>query len=601
MPEDLQPDGLPAPPRLELRLEGGRVSIGLGPGSIGDGLSLVDLEMEVARLPTPFHPGAGTAPFRSSPCALRRLVVASHGPALTATSLDDLLAAALAPSGWPVPEVSGLVHSPWSDGSATGASWARPADQARAMLASAADAATRGEPDLALRLSLAGHAALAAGLAPEGEAALRSALDAGLGKDDAREAWAALVASARAAGDEAAERRGLAGLVPAAPTGERPALLLRLSSLDLAAGDPAVARVHAEEARTLAPRSLDTNEACLAAALRDDDASAVIELLDRLAVLDPPSAGTRLLDRARRLAAASRLPEADAGYREALGRLPAERALADEHAALRRSAPPPVGRLPWGEPLETYAGRCAGPPEAALAFRDAALLAREQGDTASALRAARRAHERAGDAGFAGELLAGLLHAGGSVREALDLHKVLLAGAARGLDPGARNDRLTALAELAEEASDLPLAVQSLDQLLAHRPHDVPILEWRFRIDPDRAGALDRLVAGAEEIRSRRSRARLLSVAARSALVEAGDPARQRDLLLRAAEAASGLPPAEREVAPFLLAFCRASPSDAEAARALEGLLGSEPRARADAFLELADGAPPVRSGPPAS
>ncbi len=592
MPEDLQPDGLPAPPRLELRLEGGRVSVGLGPGSIGDGLTLVDLEMEVARIPTPFHPGAGTSPFRSSPCALRRLVVASRGPALAATSLDDLLAAALAPSGWPVPDVSGLVHAPWEDGGATGASWARPADQARAMLAAAADSTTRGDPDLALRLSLAGHAALAAGLAPEGEAALRSALDAGLGKDDAREAWAALVASARAAGDEAAERRGLAGLVPAAPTGERPALLLRLSSLDLAAGEPTVARVHAEEARTLAPRSLEPNEACLAAALRDDDAPAVIELLDRLAVLDPPSAGTRLLDRARRLAAASRLPEADAGFRDALGRLPADRLLTDEHAALRRSSGPPVGRLPWGEPLEIYAGRCTDPREAALAFRDAALLAREQGDTASALRAARHAHERAGDVGFAGELLAGLLHAGGSVHEALDLHRVLLAEAARGLDPGALADRLTALAELAEEAGDVPLAVQSLDQLLSHRPHDVPILEWRFRIDPDRPGALDRLVAGAEEIRSRRGRARLLTVAARAALGEAGDPGRQRDLLLRAAEAGSGLPAAEQEVAPSLLAFCRTSPSDAVAARALEILLEGEPRARAEVFLELADAAP---------
>lgn len=592
MPEDLPPDRLPSPPRLELRLEGGRVSVGLGPGSIGDGLSLVDLEMDVDRLPTPFEPGAGTAPFRSSRCSLRRLVVASRGPALSAAALDGLLAAALAPSAWPVPDVAGLVHSPWNEGSATGACWTRPADQARAMLAAAADAATRGDPDLALRLSLAGHAALAAGLVPEGEAALRSALEAGLGKDDAREAWAALVASARAAGDGAAERRGLAGLVPAAPTGERPALLLRLSSLDLAAGEPAAARVHAEEARTLAPRSLETNEACLAAAQRDDDTPTVIELLDRIAGLDPPSAGARLLDRARRLAAASRLPEADAGFRDALGRLPADRSLADEHAALRRAAAPPVGRLPWGEPLEVYAGRCAEPREAALAFRDAALLAREQGDTASALRAARRAHELAGDVGFAGELLAGLLHAGGSVREALDLHRVLLAEAARGLDPGALTDRLTALAELAEEAGDLPLAVQSLDQLLSHRPHDAPILEWRFRIDPDRTGALDRLVAGAEEIRSRRIRARLLSVAARSALGDGGDPVRQRDLLLRAAEAASGLPAAVQEVAPALLAFCRSTPSDADGAQALERLLGSEPRARAEAFLELADAAP---------
>ncbi|MBS1108945.1 MAG: Tetratricopeptide 2 repeat protein, partial [Anaeromyxobacteraceae bacterium] len=591
MPEDLPPDGISAPPRLELRLEGGRVSVGLGPGAIGDGLSLVDLELEVTGPPAHFHPGAGTAQLRSSSCAVRRLVVAASGPPPGASALHDLLAAALAPSGWPLPDVSGLVHAAWSEGGRAGASWARPADQARAMLAAAGAAGS--EPDRALRLALAGHAALAAGLAPEGEAALRSALDSGLGKDDAREAWAALVASARAAGDEAAERRGLLGLVPAAPTGERPALLLRLSALDLAAGDPGSARVHAEEARTLAPRSLDTNEACLAAALRAADDAAVIDLLDRLAVLDPPTAGSRLLDRARRLAAAARLPEADAGFRDALRRLPAERALADEHAALRRSAPPPVGRLPWGEPLETYAGRATERSEAALAFRDAALLAREQGDTASALRAARRAHERAGDVGFAGELLAGLLHAGGSVHEALDLHKALLAEAAHALDPAALAERLTALAELAEEAGDVSLAVQSLDRVLEHRPHDAPILEWRFRIDPDRAGALDRLVAGAEEIRSRRSRARLLSIAAAAARSEAHDPGRQRDLLLRAADAASGMPAAEQEVALPLLAFCRADPSDAEGPRILEHILANDPRARSEAFLELASAAPP--------
>ncbi|MEY2667743.1 MAG: hypothetical protein RJA59_381, partial [Pseudomonadota bacterium] len=33
------------PPRLELRLEAGRVFVGLGPGPIGSGLTLVDLEL----------------------------------------------------------------------------------------------------------------------------------------------------------------------------------------------------------------------------------------------------------------------------------------------------------------------------------------------------------------------------------------------------------------------------------------------------------------------------------------------------------------------------------------------------------------------------
>ena len=585
--------GSPTPPRLELRLERGRASVGLGAGPIGAGLTLVDLELEVGGLPSPFDPGAGTSPFRSMPCTLRRLVVGSSGAPPSASALDELLAAALGPSGWPVPDASGLVHSTWSDERGAGASWIRPADHARGMLASAREAALLGEPDQALRLALAGHAAIAAGLSTEGDAALRAALDAGLGRDDAREAWRALVASARAGGDDTAERQALAGLVPAAPTGERPALLLRLSTLDLAAGNPAAARVHAEEARTLSPRDPGATESCLACALRAGDDAAVIDLLDRLAVLEPATAGARLLDRARRLAAAGRLVEADTGFRDAIARLPLDRALADEHSALRRAAPPPVGRHPWGEPLETFAGRAADAPAAALAFRDAALLAREQGDLASALRAARGAHGRSGDVAFAGELLASLLHAGGSVQEALDLHKVLLAQAPLTLDPAALADRLTALAELAEEAGDRPLAVDSLDRLLVQRPHDVQVLEWRFRVDPDRRRALDRLVSGAEEIRSRRSRTRLLALAAAAARDEAHDAGRQRELLQRAAAAAGGSPVAEREVAAELLALCRADPSDAEGARALGLLLTSDPSAQAEAFLEVADAAPP--------
>jgi hypothetical protein len=570
--------------------------VGLGAGPLPGGLVLLDLELEVEGLPSPFEPGAGTSPFRSLPCALRRLEVASDGASPGADALHEVLAAALAPSGWPLPGTSGLVHSTWSDGRGSVASWVRPADQARAMLATASEAAARGEPDLGLRLALAGHAAIAAGLTPEGVSALRAALDAGLGKDDAREAWRALVAAARASADDAAERQGLAGLVPAAPTGERPALLLRLSALDLAAGDADASRLHAEEARTLAPRDPVATEACLGCALRAGDGAAAIDLLDRLATLEPATAGDRLLDRARRLVTAGRLLEADVGFRDAIARLPADRALADEHAALRRASPPPVGRHPWGEPLETFAGRVGEAPESARAFRDAALLAREQGDLPSALRAARRAHERSGDVAFAGELLASLLHAGGSVREALDLHKILLAQAAHTLDPAALADRLTALAELAEEAGDRPLAVESLDRLIEQRPHDAQALEWRFRVDPDRVRALDRLAAGAEEIRSRRSRTRLLGLAASAARDEARDAGRQRDLLRRAAEAASGSPGAEREVALALLALCRSDPSDGESARSLEMLLEGDPGARAEAFLELADAAPPGRA-----
>ena len=536
MPEAPREPGSPTPPRLELRLERGRVAVGLGAGPLPGGLVLLDLELEVEGLPSPFDPGAGTSPFRSLPCALRRLEVASDGASPGADALHEVLAAALASSGWPLPGTSGLVHSTWSDGRGSGASWVRPADQALAMLASASEAAARGEPDLGLRLALAGHAAIAAGLTPEGVAALRAALDAGLGKDDAREAWRALVAAARGSGDDAAERQGLAGLVPAAPTGERPALLLRLSALDLAAGDADASRLHAEEARTLAPRDPVATEACLACALRAGDGAAAIDLLDRLATLEPATAGDRLLDRARRLAAAGRLLEADVGFRDAIAKLPADRALADEHAALRRASPPPVGRHPWGEPLEAFAGRVGEAPDSARAFRDAALLAREQGDLPSALRAARRAHERSGDVAFAGELLASLLHAGGSVREALDLHKILLAQAAHTLDPAALADRLTALAELAEEAGDRPLAVESLDRLIEQRPHDAQALAWRFRVDPDRVRALDRLAAGAEEIRSRRSRSRLLGLAAAAA----------RDEAVRRRPAARSPPPRRR-------------------------------------------------------
>ncbi len=599
MTEPRPTDSAASPPRLELRLERGRASVGLGPGGIGGGLSLVDLELEAGALPEPFDPGAGTAPFRLLPCTLRRLVVATDGTPPGPDALAEVLAAALAASGWPSPDTAGLVHATWSDGGASGASWLRPGDAARTLLALARTAVDRGEPDAALRLEEAGHAALAAGLAAEGQAALRAALEAGLGRDDAREAWRALVASARAGGDEAAERAALAGLVPAAPTGERPALLLRLSALDLAAGDAAAARVHAEEGRTLAPRDRTATEACLEAALRAADAAAVIDLLDKLAVIDPSRAGERLLDRARRLAASGKPVEADAGFRDALGRLPPDRALADEHTALRRAAPAPVGRLPWGEPLETFAARAGGPAEAALAFRDAARLAGDQGDRASALRAARRAHALAGDLSFAGNLLAGLLHAGGSVVEALALHRELLAEGAPALDPDALADRLAALAELAEEAGDRPLSVQSLDRLLELRPHDADLLEARFRVDPDRTGALDRLLASAAGLHSRVRRARLLTRAASRARDDGADAVRQRELLGLAAEAASGTPDAEREVAAHLLAFCRLHPTDRDAAAVLERALVGDARARAEALLSIAEAAPPgeVRAG----
>ncbi len=453
--------------------------MGLSPGPIGEGLHLVDLELEPATLPAPFDPSAGTAPFRAVPCSLRRLVVAAAGAQPGPESLDRILDAVLAPSGWPRPDTSGLIHAAGEGSGGPVASWLCRTDAAR--------------------------------VGNERLTALRAALENGLGRDDARAAWETILGLARDSGDAATERTSLAGLASVAPTGERPALLLQLSALDRAAGDEATARVHAEEARTLAPRDRGATEACLAAAQRDGDLAAVIDLLDRLAVIDPATAGDRLLERARRLAATLRTVEADAGFRDALARLPADRALADEHAAMRRAAPPPAGRLPWSEPLESFAARATDPDEASRALRDAALLARAQGDLASALRAARGAHSRSGDPCFVGELLAELLHQGGSVVEALGLHRQLLADGAPPLAPDSLAARLHALADLAEAAGEPELALASLERLLAMRRFDADLLEWRFRLDPDRKGAGERLLAGLDEVRSPSRRSRLLA------------------------------------------------------------------------------------------
>jgi len=563
VPDASMPDRVSeaSPPRLELRLARGHVRVGLSRSRLEGGVALLDLELEVHGAPPVFDPGGGTSQFRALPCSLVRLEVATSSPETLPDqgSLEALLAAALAPSGWPIPSTAGLRHAARRDGGVHRGLWQRPGAEALDLLEDAADARARGEPDAALRLALAGQAALTAGLPVEGEAAIRAALDLGLGRDEARDAWAALVAIARQHADPAGERLALAGLVPASPTGQRPALLLRLSELALAEDDVAAARAHAEEARTLAPRDLATTEACLAIARRVGDGRAVIDLLDGLAVLDSAGAGARLLERARLLAAAGRFAEADAGFREALTRLPPEISLAAEHAALRRAAPPPLGRLPWGEPLETFAGRAPDAAVAARAWRDAAVLAREQGDRASALRAARRAHERSGDLFFVGEMLADLLYAGGSVGEALALHEALLAPGQATLDPGAEADRLAALAELAEESGDASLSVKSLDRLLELRPHDAEFMAWRFRIDLDRTRALERLGSDAGRLRSPRRRARLLTLASEAARTEARDPGRARDFLRRAQEAAAGLPAVELEVALARLAAARAA------------------------------------------
>ena len=563
MPHALLTDRLSdaSPPRLELRLARGRVRIGLSRARLEGGIALLDLELELHGAPPAFDPGGGTSQFRALPCSLVRLEVATLSAETLPgqDSLADLLTAALAPSGWPIPSSAGLRHAARSDGGVHRGLWQRPGAEALDLLEAASDAQARGESDAALRLALAGQAALAAGLPVEGEGAIRAALDLGLGRDEARDAWAALVAIARQHADPAGERLALAGLVPASPTGQRPALLLRLSELALSQDDVSAARTHAEEARTLAPRDLATTEACLAIARQVGDGPAVIGLLDGLAALDSAGAGPRLLERARLLADAGRFAEADAGFREALTRLPPEISLAAEHAAFRRAAPPPLGRLPWGEPLETFAGRAPDAPLAARAWRDAALLAREQGDRPSALRAARQAHERSGDLFFVGEMLADLLHSGGSVGEALALHEALLAPGQASLDPGAAADRLAALAELAEESGDGALSVKSLDRLLELRPHDAEVMAWRFRIDPDRTRALERLGSDADRLHSRRCRARLLTLAAAAARTEARDPDRAREFLRQAQEAAAGLPTTELEVALARLSSARAA------------------------------------------
>ena len=433
-----------------------------------------------------------------------------------------------------------------------------PGSEARALLERAALAVQRHEADAALRLALAGETALAAGLPVEGEAALREALDLGLERDEARDAWSALVRLAAEHCDAAAERAGLTFLVPLAPTGERPGLLLRLAALALAAGDVEASRRAAEEARTLSPRDLSAAEACLEGARRAGDQAAVADLLGQVAALDPSRAGDRLLERARLLAGPLGRPgEADRAYREALARLPADRGLADEHVHLRRSSPPPVGSQPWAEPLENFAARTPDAAEASAALREAAHVARSQGERGAALRAARAAQARSADSAFAAETLASLLHSGGSVEEALAVHRPLLEEGLPSLDATEAADRLAALAGLAEESRDASLAVTALDRLLELRPHDADAAEWRFRVDPDRPRARRRLAEDARQLRSPRRRARALALVSKAARVEAGDVALARALLGEARQALDGLPLLRAEIEELRLAAAR--------------------------------------------
>jgi hypothetical protein len=189
----------PRAARLELRLVRGRVRVGLTRATLPNGLVAVDLEMEVHGAPASFDPGGGTSQFRALPCSLLRLEI-GEGPDQGLPgpdSLESLVGAALAPLGWPAPDLSGLRHAVRGDGAARRALWQRPGAEALDLLEAAEDARRRGEPDAALRFALAGQAALGSGLPVEGEAALRTALELGLGGDVARDAWAAVVGLAR--------------------------------------------------------------------------------------------------------------------------------------------------------------------------------------------------------------------------------------------------------------------------------------------------------------------------------------------------------------------------------------------------------------------
>ena len=418
-----------------------------------------------------------------------------------------------------------------------------PSEAARALLARAALAREAGEPDVAGRSAAAGHSALAAGLIAEGREALAAGLALGLDRGEARSAWAALAAQARAGGEAAEERAALEHLVPLLRAGDRPAALLRLAELQLSAGEVAAARRSAAEALALAPRDPAALEACRAAAEREGDQAAVAALLAEIAAVDPERAGERLLERGRLLAGPVGQPlEADRAYAEALACLPPDASLAAEHSRLRRERPP-LRRLPWAEPLEAFARRCPDRRAAAAAWRDAAYLSLAQEDAGAALRCARRAYARTREEpGFAGPLLARVLYRLGGGGEALVLHRTLLESGFQGIDEGDAAVLCRQLAELAEEAGEADLALSALDRLLELRAQDLEAAEWRFRLDPDRRRAVRTLAEAAGAARSARSRSRALGIAAGAALDQLGDGPLAQELWHRARAEAAGYP-----------------------------------------------------------
>ncbi len=420
-----------------------------------------------------------------------------------------------------------------------------PALEAAALLARAGLARHAASVDAADRLAVAGQAALAAGLADEGEAALREAIAIGLDREAAAAAWSALAARAAGRKDAEAERAALEAAAPLLLTDAKPAALLRLSALALSAGDSAGARRAAEQARLLAPRDPISAEACRAAAEAQGDVAALPDLLAALAALEPGRAGSLLLERARRLSALGRAEEADRAMAEALAALPPDAELAAEHTRRRQDGPAPLYALPWGEPLEAFAQRTEDRLAGGKALREAATLALAQGDGGRALRCARGAFARTqDDLGFAGPLLAHVLYRMGAAAEALALHRRLLEAGLPGTEEGDAAALCRELAELAEDAGDVPLALEALDRLIALQPHEVEAALRRFELDPDRGRAVLALVAAAGGTRRARVRADALARAAAAARTELADPAVSDALFARARTAAGDYPAA---------------------------------------------------------
>jgi len=418
-----------------------------------------------------------------------------------------------------------------------------PRTEAEALLARARLATRANEPDVALRLSTAGQAALAAGLEEAGEAALVEALHLGLDPEEARAAWAALHTRAVERDDPGAEEKALEALVPLLPTPQRPAALMRISALALLAGDAVRARAAAERARTLAPRDPLAVEACRAAAVAQGDTNALPEIYSALSALEPARAGELLLERARQLQELDRVEEADRALAEALEACPPDLALSTEHARQRRAHAGRLAGRRWGEPLEAFARRSPDRHEAARALREAALLALSQGDPSSALRAARLAFEHTpDDLGFAGPLLANLLYRQGAQEELMPLLVRMLEAGLPGTDQKGGAELCRALAELAREKGDAKVELAALDRLLALEPQDVGTALRRFELDPDRSHAVQALAAAAPGTRLARLRALALARAAAAARRELSDPTLADALFARARTAAGDNP-----------------------------------------------------------